>query len=427
MKSRTLKVDALARVEGEGGLTIKVVGGKVQDVLVRIYEPPRFFEAFLRGRMYSEVPDITARICGICPVAYQMSSVNAIEDAFGTRVFGSLRALRRLLYCGEWIESHALHIFFLHAPDFLGYEDAIRMAKDHGPTVQLALRLKKLGNEIVRVVGGREIHPINVRVGGFYKVPTKAELQSLVEELKWAIDASMQSVKFTAKLPFPDFERDYEFVSLRHEQEYPIADGRIVSNKGLNISVQEYEQFFIEDHVEHSNALHSVIKERGPFHVGPLARFNLNFDRLSPMCQDAAKIAGIAKGTRNPFKSIIVRAIETLYACEEALRIVKEYEPPSQPAVDVQPCPSVGYGATEAPRGMLYHRYRLDERGLVVDARIVPPTAQNLRTMEQDLREFVPPRLKMSTQRLTWQCEQAVRNYDPCISCATHFVQLDIQ
>jgi coenzyme F420-reducing hydrogenase alpha subunit len=237
----------------------------------------------------------------------------------------------------------------------------------------------------------------------------------------------MQSVKFTAKLPFPDFERDYEFVSLRHEQEYPIADGRIVSNKGLNISVQEYEQFFIEDHVEHSNALHSVIKERGPFHVGPLARFNLNFDRLSPMCQDAAKIAGIAKGTRNPFKSIIVRAIETLYACEEALRIVKEYEPPSQPAVDVQPRPSVGYGATEAPRGMLYHRYRLDERGLVVDARIVPPTAQNLRTMEQDLREFVPPRLKMSTQRLTWQCEQAVRNYDPCISCATHFVQLDIQ
>ncbi len=427
MKSRTLKVDALARVEGEGGLTIKVVGGKVQDVLVRIYEPPRFFEAFLRGRMYSEVPDITARICGICPVAYQMSSVNAMEDAFGTRVFGSLRALRRLLYCGEWIESHALHVFFLHAPDFLGYEDAIRMAKDHGPTVQLALRLKKLGNEIVRVVGGREIHPINVRVGGFYKVPTKAELQSLVEELKWAIDASMQSVKFTAKLPFPDFERDYEFVSLRHEQEYPMADGRIVSNKGLNISVQEYEQFFIEDHVEHSNALHSVIKERGPFHVGPLARFNLNFDRLSPMCQDAAKIAGIAKGTRNPFKSIIVRAIETLYACEEALRIVKEYEPPSQPAVDVQPRPSIGYGATEAPRGMLYHRYRLDERGLVVDARIVPPTAQNLRTMEQDLREFVPPRLKMSTQRLTWQCEQAVRNYDPCISCATHFVQLDIQ
>jgi len=427
MKSRTLKVDALTRVEGEGGLTIKVVGGKVQDVLVRIYEPPRFFEAFLRGRMYSEVPDITARICGICPVAYQMSSVNAMEDAFGTRVFGSLRALRRLLYCGEWIESHALHVFFLHAPDFLGYEDAIRMAKDHGPTVQLALRLKKLGNEIVRVVGGREIHPINVRVGGFYKVPTKAELQSLVEELKWAIDASMQSVKFTAKLPFPDFERDYEFVSLRHEQEYPMADGRIVSNKGLNISVQEYEQFFIEDHVEHSNALHSVIKERGPFHVGPLARFNLNFDRLSPMCQDAAKIAGIAKGTRNPFKSIIVRAIETLYACEEALRIVKEYEPPSQPAVDVQPRPSIGYGATEAPRGMLYHRYRLDERGLVVDARIVPPTAQNLRTMEQDLREFVPPRLKMSTQRLTWQCEQAVRNYDPCISCATHFVQLDIQ
>jgi sulfhydrogenase subunit alpha len=427
MKNRTLKVDALARVEGEGGLLVKVAGGKVTDVKIQIYEPPRFFEAFLRGRSYAEAPDITARICGICPVAYQMSSVNAMEDAFGTRVFGSLRSLRRLLYCGEWIESHALHIYLLHAPDFLGYEDAIRMAKDHGAIVQQALRIKKLGNEIVRLVGGREIHPINVRVGGFYKLPTKAELTAITDELKWAIDASVQTVKFTAKLPFPDFERDYEFVALRHDQEYAITDGRIVSNKGLNISIQEYEQFFLEEHVEHSNALHSVLKERGSYFVGPLARFNLNQDKLSPLCQEAAREAGISTGTRNPFQSIIVRAVELLYACEEALRIIREYEPPSQAAVDVQPRPAVGYGCTEAPRGILYHRYRLDEKGMIVEAKIVPPTSQNLRTIEQDLREYVPPRLKLSTPKLTWQCEQAVRNYDPCISCATHFVTLQIE
>lgn len=427
MKSRTLKVDALARVEGEGGLLVKVAGGKVTDVKLQIYEPPRFFEAFLRGRSYAEAPDITARICGICPVAYQMSSVQAMEDAFGTRVFGSLRSLRRLLYCGEWIESHALHIYLLHAPDFLGYEDAIRMAKDHGAVVQQALRLKKLGNEIVRLVGGREIHPINVRVGGFYKLPTKAELTAIVEELKWGIETSLQTVKFTSKLPFPDFERDYEFVALRHDQEYAITDGRIVSSKGLNISIQEYEQYFVEEHVEHSNALHSLLKERGPYFVGPLARFNLNQDTLSPLCQEAARGAGIGKGTRNPFQSIIVRAVELLYACEEALRIIREYDPPSQAVADVQPRPAVGYGCTEAPRGILYHRYRLDEKGMIIEAKIIPPTSQNLRTIEQDVREYVSSRLKVSTPKLTWQCEQAVRNYDPCISCATHFVTLQIE
>jgi sulfhydrogenase subunit alpha len=426
MKSRTLKVEALARVEGEGGMLVKVSGGKVTEVKVNIYEPPRFFEAFLRGRNYAEAPDITARICGICPVAYQMSSVHAMENAFGVRVLGPLRALRRLLYCGEWIESHALHIYMLHAPDFLGYEDAIRMAKDHGPAVQLALRLKKIGNDIVRLVGGREIHPINVRVGGFYKLPTKAELQGLVEDLKWALDASLQTVKFTAKLPFPDFERDYEFVALRHEQEYPMNEGRIVSNKGLNIPVQDYEQFFFEEHVEHSNALHSVMRERGPYHVGPLARFNLNLDRLSPAAAEAARIGGIPKGTKNPFKSIIARAVETLIACEEALRLIREYEMPSQAMIDVHPRAAVGCAATEAPRGTLYHRYKIDDKGLILESKIVPPTSQNLRTIEADLREFIPSRLRLAQPKLTWQCEQAVRNYDPCISCATHFLKLEI-
>ncbi len=424
MKSKTVKIDALARVEGEGGLTVKIAGGNVTDVKFTLYEPPRFFEAFLRGRLYAEAPDITARICGICPVAYQMSSVHAMEHAFGVTVDGPLRALRRLLYCGEWIESHALHVYLLHAPDFLGYEDALRMAKDHGPVVRQALTLKKIGNDIVTLIGGREIHPINVRVGGFYRLPTKQELQGLVERLKWAVDASLQMVTFTAQLPFPDFERDYEFVSLRHEKEYPFNEGRIVSNKGLNITVPEYEQFFTEEHVAHSTALHSVIRDRGPYLVGPLARFNLNFDLLTPTAQEAARAAGVVRGVRNPFKSIIVRSVETLYACEEALRIIKAYEPPERPFVDIEPRVGVGYGATEAPRGMLYHRYTLNDAGLIQDAKIVPPTSQNQKTIEQDLREFVPPRIALSPKKLTWQCEQAVRNYDPCISCSTHFLRL---
>ncbi len=426
MKSKTIKVDYLARVEGEGGLLVKVIGNKVADVKFNIFEPPRFFEAFLRGRHYSEAPDITARICGICPVAYQMSSVHAMENAFGVTLDGQLRALRRLLYCGEWIESHALHIFILHAPDFLGYADVIQMAKDHSSVVQMALRIKKIGNDIVNIIGGREIHPINVRVGGFYKLPTKQELEKLVEPLKWAVDSSIKTVKFVAKLSFPDFERSYEYVALHHEQEYPFNDGRLISNKGLNIEINSYENYFIEEQVSHSNALHSMLKERGAYCVGPIARYNLNFDKLTLTAQDAAKSAGIEKGTNNPFKSIIVRSVEMLYACEEALRIIKEYEMPEKAAVNIQPKIGTGYGCTEAPRGILFHRYRLDEQGIILDAKIVPPTSQNQKTIEQDLYEFIPPRLHLSREKLTWQCEQAIRNYDPCISCATHFVKLEI-
>ena len=427
MKNRTVKVDYLARVEGEGGILVKVKDGSVTDVQFNIFEPPRFFEAFLRGRHFTEAPDITARICGICPVAYEMSSIHAMENAFGVTVGGQLRALRRLIYCGEWIESHALHVYMLHAPDFLGYEDVIQMARDHGDAVKKALQLKKVGNEIVALLGGREIHPINLRVGGFYKVPTKQQLNTLVDRLKWALEAALDTVRLTATFPFPEFERDYEFVALRHENEYPFNEGRLVSNRGLNIAVNEYDVHFIEDHVEYSNALHSVIRDRGAYFVGPLARFNLNFDRLTPTAREAARAAGIAPPCNNPFKSIIVRSVETAYAVEEALRIIGEYEMPESAVVDIHPRSGVGYGCTEAPRGILYHRYRVNDKGLITDAKIIPPTSQNQKTMELDLRHFVPDRMELPQDKLTWQCEQVIRNYDPCISCATHFLSLEIE
>jgi sulfhydrogenase subunit alpha len=425
--SKTIRVDYLARVEGEGALYVKIKENKVIDVKLKIFEPPRFFEAFLRGRSFTEALDITARICGICPIAYQMSSCHAMEDACGVRVDGQLRALRRLIYCGEWIESHVLHVAMLHAPDFLGYESAIHMAKDHPDLVQKALKLKKIGNELVTFLGGREIHPINVRVGGFYKVPTKSELQSLVEDLKWARDAAYDLVRWTGTLEFPDFEQDYEFVALRHPDEYPFNEGRLVSTKGLDIAIREYEEHFVEEHVEHSNALHSVIKGRGNYFVGPLARYNINFDKLPRSVQKAAKDAGLGPVCKNPFKSIIVRSIETLYACEEALRIISEYEMPERPYVEVQPRAGVGCGCTEAPRGILYHRYRIDDTGTILDAKIVPPTSQNQKTIESDLWHFVPKNINLSKEQLTWKCEQAIRSYDPCISCATHFLKVEIE
>jgi coenzyme F420-reducing hydrogenase alpha subunit len=426
MKTKTIKVDYLARVEGEGGVYIKVRDNKVVDVKLKIFEPPRFFEALLRGRHFEEAHDITSRICGICPISYQMSAVHAMEDACGVQVNGQLRALRRLIYCGEWIESHTLHVYMLHAPDFMGYPDAIQMAKDYPAIVQRGLQLKKAGNAIVTSLGGREIHPVNVRVGGFYRVPSRSELANLAERLKVARDAALETVRWTATMSFPDFEQDYTFVALHHPDEYPFNRGRLVSNTGLDIPVNEYETNFVEEHVRHSNALHSTLNKQGAYFVGPLARYALNFDQLSPLARQAAGEAGLERVCRNPFKSIIVRSVEILYACDEALRIIEQYEPPGKPAVDIDPREATGYACTEAPRGILYHRYRLDGQGTILDATIVPPTSQNQKTIEQDLAQFVPKFLKLSEEDLRWQCEQAVRNYDPCISCATHYLRLEM-
>jgi coenzyme F420-reducing hydrogenase alpha subunit len=424
---RTIKVDTLARVEGEGALYIKMKGDRVADVKLKIYEPPRLFEAFLRGRHFSEAPDITARICGICPIAYQMSAVHAIERALAIKISPEVRLLRRLFYCGEWIESHALHVFMLHAPDFLGYQDVIEMAKDHRQLVEKALRLKKIGNEIVRLLGGREIHPISAAVGGFHKVPTKGRLRELASDLEWALEASIEAVRWTSGLPFPDFEEDYEFVALRHPDEYPFNEGRLVSNRGLDIDAAEYEDRFTEVHVKHSNALHSVMRGRGSYLVGPLARFNLNFDKLPEVARKAATDAGLRPPVKNLFRSIQVRAVELVFACAEALRVIGQYEPPATPRVEAPNRTGVGQAITEAPRGILYHRYAVDDHGLIMTAKIIPPTSQNQRRIEDDLRDYAAQVAAWPLEQATWKCEQAVRCYDPCISCATHFLKVVVE
>jgi sulfhydrogenase subunit alpha len=426
MSNRTIKVDYLARVEGEGALEVKLRGDRVQDVKLKIFEPPRLFEGFLRGRDFREAPDITARICGICPIAYQMSAAHALERALGVKVDPAVRMLRRLFYCGEWIESHALHVYMLHAPDFLGYQDAIEMARDHKAVVEQALRLKKIGNALVAVLGGREIHPISACVGGFYRVPTKGELKALEEDLRWALDASIQTARLVAEFDFPDFEQEYEFVSLSHPNEYPLNEGRLVSNKGLDIDVSDYEEYFAEQHVKHSNALQSQIRKRGAYLVGPLARFNLNFEKLPDAARRTAAYCQLKPPERNPFRSIVVRAIELVFACEEALRIVREYEPPAAPRVEVKARAGTGSAITEAPRGSLYHRYQIDGEGKIVSARIVPPTSQNQKRIEEDLWHFVPQIATKPVEEVTLRCEQAIRNYDPCISCATHFLRLNV-
>jgi coenzyme F420-reducing hydrogenase alpha subunit len=427
-KTRTIKTDYLARVEGEGGMLIRLKGSEIEEVKLNIFEPPRFFEAFLRGRDFTEAPDITARICGICPVAYQMAASHSIEKTCGVEIPDQLNQLRRLLYCGEWIESHALHVYMLHAPDFLGYPSAIEIAKDAPEVVEKALRLKKIGNHIMCVVGGREIHPINVRIGGFYSTPTKAELEKMVPDLEWALQTSLETVKWASTLDFPDFEQDYEFLALDAGGVYPIEGGdRFATNRGLNATLEEFYEHVVEEHVEHANALHGYLKERGSYLTGPMARYALWYDLLSEEARSAAEEVGLPKVVMNPFKSIIVRSVELVEACVEALRIVREYEQPAEPSVKVTSKAGSACGASEAPRGTLCHRYEIDGDGIILDATITPPTAQNQPQIEADLRDLVGKFMDLPHDELTLRCEQAIRNYDPCISCATHFLNLEIE
>jgi coenzyme F420-reducing hydrogenase alpha subunit len=423
---QVMHVGTLARVEGEGAMHIEYRDGKVTDVQLRIYEPPRFYEAFLRGRSYTEPPDITARICGICPVAYQTSSCWAMEDACGVSVPDAIRLMRRLLYCGEWIESHALHMFLLHAPDFLGYESAIDMAADHPAVVESALRMKKAGNDLMDIVGGRSVHPINVKLGGFYRMPSVAELRAHRPKLEQALEEALAAVKLVSTFDFPDMEQPYEYLSLRPESGYPIEKGDVVTTSGKSFRVQDFTKHIQEQHVPHSNALHATLDGGGPYVVGPLARYTLNFDRLSPLAQDAARDAGLGETCRNPFRSIIVRGVELVEAYHETLRIIDGWVDGVPPSVPVPPRAGEGFGASEAPRGVLFHRYVIDEAGIIKDAQIVPPTSQNQPSVEADLRTMVEMWHELDDHTLSHRCEQAIRNYDPCISCATHFLDLTV-
>lgn len=424
---KTIKVDYLARVEGEGALTIRFKGSQVRDVQLRIFEPPRFFEALLRGRSWLEAPDITARICGICPVAYQMSSCAAMEDAAGARVEGALRDLRTLIYCGEWIESHALHMFMLHAPDFLGYPDAVAMAREHRELVTRGLRIKKAGNALIEAIGGRAIHPVGVRVGGFHRAPEVEELRRMLPGLRAALEDMLGALAQFAAFGFPDLSRDYEFVAIRGEGEYPFLGNRIASNKGLDIDVHEFDQWFVEEHVAHSNALHSTIKGRGAYLCGPLSRFNLNFEQLSDLAKEAAHRAQLTAPCTNPFKSILVRAVEVIHALDTAIRIIGAYQRPAAAHVEVTARANTGYGCSEAPRGLLYHRYQIDADGIIRDAKIVPPTSQNQKSMENDLFALAPRMIALAHREATAMAEHAIRNHDPCISCATHFLDLRLE
>lgn len=427
MTTQSINIPILARVEGEGALDLEITDGAISKVQLRIYEPPRYFEKFLEGRSYDEVLDAVARICGICPVAYQMSAAHAIESIFGITMQPWQQQMRRIFYCGEWLESHALHIHMLAAPDFLGYRSAPDMAKDYPNEVRRGMRLHATGNELVKLLGARSVHPVGACVGGFYHAPAPDKVAALLEKLHAALDDAKQLVRWTASMPFPAQLQDYPCVSLRHATEYPMNEGDIVSDKGLSIPINQFDDYFKEDHIPYSTALHCLLQGK-PYLVGPLARLNNNFDRLPPDVQTLARQTGIIWPSKNTFHSIVARAIEIYYAIGEAIRILSQYKPNTTPRLNVKTKAGVGFGCTEAPRGLLWHRYEVDSQGVVKSSRIVPPTSQNQARIEDDLRlSLTQFGLHHDAAKLRLHSEMVIRNYDPCISCSTHFLDLRIK
>lgn len=427
MTLKNISIPILARVEGEGALELIVEKNEIKKLLLRIYEPPRLFEKFLEGKYYYDVLDIVARVCGICPVAYQMSAVHALEKIFDLESSSWLREMRRLFYCGEWIESHMLHIVFLAAPDFLGCKDLVEMAAKYPKVVTRGIYLRKLGNELVKLFGARSVHPVGACVGGFCYAPKLHEVTNLLQRLYAAESEVIELIKWAANLNLPSFTQDITFVSLCHPKEYPFNEGRIISNKGLDITVEDYANFFVEQQSEHSTALYSLLNNKS-YLVGPLARLNNNFLLLPPKILKIIKEIGLRLPSYNMFHSIIARAIEVYYALLEAARILENYCYPRLPRIEkIIPKAGVGFGCTEAPRGILWHRYELDNKGVVKAVRIVPPTSQNQLRIEEDLKttltEYGTNKTDVELRRMA---EKVIRNYDPCISCSAHCLNFKV-
>lgn len=431
-KHKRINIPIITRVEGDGALEMHICDEKIQTLQLKIFEPPRLFEKFLEDRSYTEVLDMVARICGICPVAYQMSATQAIENCFESKPTPWVHDMRRLFYCGEWLESHSLHIHFLAAPDFLGFQSAPEMAKVYPEALRRGLRLQSLGNELIRLLGGRSVHPVGACAGGFYKAPSAAQAKQTLEHVTACISDCEALIPWAASL-VQDFthtayvKEDITCVSLRHPTEYPMNEGQIVSNKGLTIPIDRFDTYFREFQVPHSTALHCLLEEK-PYLVGPLARITNNYDRLATPVIEALSRIDTPFPSQNLFHSIIARAAEIYHCVLEAQRILQTYSYPQTSHITIKPRQGIGYGCTEAPRGMLWQRYTFDAQGMVTSARIVPPTSQNQAHIEADLRYGLEQfGLHKPDEALRAYSEMIVRNYDPCISCATHFLTMTVK
>lgn len=421
-----INVPVLARVEGEGALELSIENNQISDLKLRIFEPPRYFEKFLEGRYYYDVPDTVARICGICPVAYQMSAAHAIEQIFAVTTTPWIRSMRRLFYCGEWLQSHSLHIHLLAAPDYLGYNSVLEMSSLYGDEVRRGLKLQALGNDLIALFGARSVHPVGAKIGGFSKAPEQKTADLLLARVIDAKQDAIELIRWLDTLELPDDEQQFISVALHHDEEYALNEGRLISDNGLDIAIDKFENHFKESHIEHSTALYSLLDGK-PYLVGPLARVNLNSAQLPAEVKSLMRELKTQFPSKNMFHSIIARAIEIYFSILEAEKHLENYQTTEMPCLTFETKAGTGYGCSEAPRGILWHRYDMDEAGRVTKAVIVPPTSQNQARIEQDIQDSLTNfGLDHSKDDLRLHAEKVIRNYDPCISCATHFLDLKL-
>jgi coenzyme F420-reducing hydrogenase alpha subunit len=425
-----INVHHITRLEGHGNIVVNTKNGEIEELRLEIVESPRFFEAMLRGRKWNEATHLTCRICGICSCGHTTASLNALENWAGIEPSSQTKKLRKLLFNGEQIQSHVLHVLYLAAPDFLGVGSVIPLVETHREVVLIALRLKRLGNDICCLVGGRHVHPIAAAVNGFTKLPKMADLVALRPRLEAARADLAAVVGVLQTLTLPQFERETEYVALNQTEgngEYPWQWGdSILSSEAGVIPLEEYRSVTNEYLVDHSVAKHAKHK-RDSYMVGALARVNLHYDKLHPAAKQVAEALGLSVPNHNPFMINLAQVVETVHAVEHSLRMIDELEAAGLREEDrsVPVKAGTGIGAADVPRGILFHEYSLDENGTLTGSNLIIPTGQNLANIENDMRALVPQILDRPQEEVRHLCEMLVRAYDPCISCATHVLDVE--
>ncbi|HID57262.1 TPA: Ni/Fe hydrogenase subunit alpha [Candidatus Poribacteria bacterium] len=423
----SINVHHVTRVEGHGNIVVNLKKGQIEECKFEVVESPRFFEAMLRGRRWDEAQHITCRICGICSIGHTTASLNATEAAFGIQPSKQTRLLRRLLFHGEMMQSHILHFYYLVLPDLLGVGSVIPLAETHKEVVQRALRMKRVANGICEILAGRHVHPCAAVVKGFTKLPTEEELLTIKRELVNMIADVEATVDLFAGLEFPHFERETEYISLRHSEEYAFSIGEVIlSSDGDTTEIPNYRQKIKEFIVPHSTAKHARAN-RDSYMVGALARVNNNYDQLSPMAKRAAEKLSLKVPCYNPFMNSVAQIVEVAHCVEDGIQVVDRLlsEGIEEEDLSVQVKAGTGVGAADVPRGMLIHEYTYDENGNILSANCVIPTNQNYANLELDMRAFLPQIIDKPKEEIRHLLEMLVRAYDPCISCSVHFLKVE--
>jgi len=426
MRDGKINVHYVTRIEGHGNIVVDLKDGAVKELRWEVPEAPRFFEAMVRGRSYADAPHITSRICGICSIGHTVASLQGIEAAIGVEPSVQTTLLRKLILHAETVQSHALHVFYLATPDFLGVNSVVPLAATHKEPLLRAISLHRLGNEWSSLLGGRTTHPINMVVNGWTRLPTPEELRALRQRLMDAIPDLEAWVEIVKTLDIPDFERETEYLALQRDDEYAFYNGAIVSTDGGATPIARYREKIKEFVVPYSTAKHAKAA-RESFMVGALARFNNNYERLSPLGRWAAEAMGLRPVCYNPFMNNVAQLVELAHCLEDSVRIVNELLAMGLKEEDrsVKIKGGTGVGATEVPRGLLIHEYTVDDDGTITGANFIIPTNMNHNNIERDLKALAPAVVDRSEEEITLALEMLVRAYDPCVSCSTHLLNVE--